>query len=113
MTRPELAQAAGISPPTLHRALADLREEQLIEEREGDGPGSVIRLGRKAGVVAAVDVGRAHRRAALADVHGRTIGGVAEQDHSEHPDEWGASLLPSIAELVAEAVKNASDEAQR
>jgi predicted NBD/HSP70 family sugar kinase len=112
LTRAELIQAAAVSSPTLTRALADLRSAAWLETedeegRGGSGSGGVVRLGRNAGLVLGVDIGRAHRRASLADVHGRLVGKLKDEDTSAEPDRsehFGAGLLSTIAELVFQTV---------
>lgn len=113
LTRAELIKAADVSAPTLTRALADLRSAAWIETddssegRSGQESRGVVRLGRNAGLVLGVDIGRAHRRASLADVHGRLIGKLRDEDTSSEPDlleHLGAGLLSTIAELVFRTV---------
>jgi predicted NBD/HSP70 family sugar kinase len=113
LTRAELIEAAAVSPPTLTRALADLRGAAWLETddssegRGGQGPGGAVRLGRNAGLVLGVDIGRAHRRASLADAHGQLIGKLQDEDTSSETDKidhFGAGLLSTIAELVFRTV---------
>jgi predicted NBD/HSP70 family sugar kinase len=73
-TRAELVTLSGLSRPTVSAALAELGGADLVSERVGapvrpggGRPASVVRLTRRAGVAAGVDVGRRHVRVALAD----------------------------------------------
>ncbi len=101
-----------MSLPTLQRALADLRDANWIELGDSDNSPGTVRLGRRAGLVVGVDVGRAHRRAVVADAHGGMVGEPVEEDQSEEPDDYGPSLLSAIAELVVSAVQSASASAE-
>jgi predicted NBD/HSP70 family sugar kinase len=111
MTRPELMRVTGMSQPTLHRALADLRQEGLIDTVSGDRPGGVMRLGRGAGMAVAVDVGRAHRAAVAVDAHGTMLTKPVNNDMSATPDACGPEMLTAIADLIVAAVRSAGKEA--
>lgn len=110
-TRPELADRTGMSLPTVQRALADLRQAHWLATAAAaaaEASGGLVRLGRRAGIVVGVDVGRAHRRAVVADVHGGMIGEPVTGGEDEKPDEQSPALLTAIAELVVAAVAEAS-----
>jgi predicted NBD/HSP70 family sugar kinase len=110
MSRAELAYAAKISLPTLDRAVKDLRGQRLIDDTNGDeGGGSELRLGRHAGLVIGVDVGRAHQRAGLATAHGTLVGEPAEQDFSADPDRFSTALLNSIVERILAALEKGNE----
>jgi predicted NBD/HSP70 family sugar kinase len=108
MTRPELASAGKMSLPTVQRALADLRQEHWIENGGSEGAAGALRLSRRAGLLVAVDCGRAHGRSVLADIHGRMIGEPVERGQGEQPDDCSPTLLSAIADLVIDAVDKAS-----
>ncbi|OKI49721.1 hypothetical protein A6A27_08965 [Micromonospora sp. CB01531] len=74
-TRAELVALSGLSRTTVSAALADLGAAGLIGERAsahgpsgGGRPASVVRLTRRAGLAAGIDIGRRHVRLALADL---------------------------------------------
>jgi predicted NBD/HSP70 family sugar kinase len=73
-TRAELARATGLAPSTVTSLVAALLKEGLVRAGESPGPGGVGRpgqqiwLGRRAGVVVGVDLGRRHLKVAVADL---------------------------------------------
>jgi predicted NBD/HSP70 family sugar kinase len=109
MNRAELMQAARMTQPTLHRALSDLRSINLVEIEGGVGGREVVHLGRAAGMAVAVDVGRAHRRAVLANAHGSMLTDPVDVDMSDEPDDCGPKLLDGIADLILEAIQMANN----
>jgi predicted NBD/HSP70 family sugar kinase len=73
-TRAELARATGLAPSTVTSLVAALVEEGVVRAADSSGPGGVgrpgqrITLGRRAGVVVGVDLGRRHLKVAVADL---------------------------------------------
>jgi predicted NBD/HSP70 family sugar kinase len=110
--RSELAERASVSAATLQRALGDLRQERwLDDEDDGDRPqGSPVRLSRRAGLVVGVDVGRRHRRAAVAGLQGNILGdGPYEPRDPIDVENLGGAVAEEIASLVEGALEHASD----
>src|ERR1700683_3405603 len=109
LSRREIAEVSHMSLPTVDRALRELRHLELIEDHE-DAAGAGIRLARSAGLVLGVDVGRAHRRASLADPHGNLIGNEpAEPNSHDEPEQFTSTVLIRIATLIEEAVAKANE----
>lgn len=73
-TRADLARATGLAPSTVTSLVAALVEEGVVRATDSSGPGGVgrpgqrITLGRRAGVVVGVDLGRRHLKVAVADL---------------------------------------------
>ncbi|GAB2726999.1 ROK family transcriptional regulator [Nocardioides pakistanensis] len=73
-SRAELARATGLAPSTVTSLVAALLREGVVREIESTGPAGVGRpgqrltLGRGAGVVVGVDLGRRHLKVAVADL---------------------------------------------
>ena len=73
-SRAELARATGLAPSTVTSLVAALVAEGVVRAADGPGPGGVGRpgqlltLGRGAGVVVGVDLGRRHLKVAVADL---------------------------------------------
>ncbi|MET8143154.1 ROK family protein [Sphaerisporangium sp. NPDC005288] len=109
VSRPELAQATGLSKPTISMALTDLERAGLVRPvglRAGNtGRAALLyEIRPQAGWVLAVDVGREFVRLALADL----VGDIAARrdEHrrgGETPDELVAWLGGLARELVDEA----------
>jgi predicted NBD/HSP70 family sugar kinase len=104
LTRLELGLRTGDSTATIQRALSDLGD-WLAPTAQG----APLRLGRRAGILAAVDVGRRHMRATITDVHGSPL-----CDPVEHPEpttvaEHGSAVLEHVVELLTKALASASE----
>ncbi len=107
VSRPELAQATGLSKPTISMALADLERARLVRPvglRTGNAGRAALlyEIRPQAGWVLAVDVGREFVRLALTDL----VGDIAARrdEHrrgGETPDElvaWLGGLARGLAE---------------
>jgi predicted NBD/HSP70 family sugar kinase len=115
MRRSDLALEAGISEPTLQRAISELRREGWIgyefSGRDTAGRrGGPLRLTRRAGLVVGVDVGRRHLRAAVADVHGNLLTQPIEPDEPIDVEDSGSALLHLVAKIVVRAVSSTAGE---
>jgi predicted NBD/HSP70 family sugar kinase len=109
LSRAELVKATRLSMPTLDRALKELRDAKLAVDLTGGGV-SQVGLARSVGLVAAVDVGRAHQRTGIADAHGRLIGKSIDREPQTEPDQMSASLLSGIVEQIIDAIDAANGE---
>lgn len=73
-SRAELARATGLAPSTVTSLVATLVDEGVVRPVDSVGPAGVGRpgqrltLGRRAGVVVGVDLGRRHLKVAVADL---------------------------------------------
>ena len=73
-SRAELARETGLAPSTVTSLVGALLAEGVLRAVESPGPGSVGRpgqllaLGRRAGVVAGIDLGRRHLKVAISDM---------------------------------------------
>lgn len=112
MRRSDLALEAGISGPTLQRAISELRRAGWVgyDFSGGDAAGRMggaLRLTRRAGLVVGVDVGRRHLRVAVADVHGNLLTAPIEPDEPIDVEDSGSALLHVVAKIVVRAVSSA------
>lgn len=113
ITRADLVKRLDVSPPTLQRALAELRRVGWIGSDFKGGPPSgrmsgPLRLTRKAGLIVAVDVGRLHLRSVVCDLHGAELGSAVEADVRIDVEESGSELLRTVARTVMAALARAS-----
>jgi predicted NBD/HSP70 family sugar kinase len=108
-SRAELARATGLAPSTVTSLVAALVAEGVVRTVEGAGPGGVGRpgqlltLGRRAGVVVGVDLGRRHLKVAVADLsHSllarRDVAKPADQDAAVDIDLIRAQLQAALVE---------------
>ncbi len=108
VSRPELAQATGLSKPTISVALADLERARLVRTvglRTGNAGRAALlyEIRPQAGWVLAVDIGRAYVRLALADLVGEIVARRDEPSRAESYDALLAQLSRMAAELTTEA----------
>ncbi|MBO3746334.1 ROK family transcriptional regulator [Streptosporangiaceae bacterium NEAU-GS5] len=108
VSRPELAQATGLSKPTISVALADLERARLVRPvglRTGNAGRAALlyEIRPQAGWVLAVDIGRAYVRLALADLVGEIVARRDEPSRADSYDDALAQLTEITAELTAEA----------
>nr|WP_155349676.1 ROK family protein [Acrocarpospora pleiomorpha] len=114
VSRPELAQATGLSKPTISVALADLERAKLVRAvglRTGNAGRAALlyEIRPQAGWVLAIDVGRNYVRLALADLIGDIVARRDEQSRAETPHELLAQLTEIAAALLADAGLAAED----
>jgi predicted NBD/HSP70 family sugar kinase len=108
-SRASLAETTGLSPATISRAVAHLRREGLVEERDVAGggvgrPPRVVRLRPDAAHVVGIDAGGSRVRVVLTDLEGhvlaRATGAVASTKRID-------AFARSIARLVGEVSQRA------
>ncbi|MEV4760008.1 ROK family transcriptional regulator [Micromonospora sp. NPDC049559] len=108
VSRPELAQATGLSKPTISVALANLGRAGLVREvglRAGVAGRSALlyEVRPEAGWVLAVDIGQAFVRLALANLVGTVVTRVDDPSGSRNPTELLAQLTGLADRLTAQA----------
>lgn len=114
-TRTDLCETLGLSRASVSAALAQLRKDGLVEERDGPDPGTSVRgrppglvaLSRRAGVVVGVDLGRSHLRVAVADL-GHDV--ITERTERFEVDFRPEEALDEVGALVEAALADASAE---
>ncbi len=102
VSRPELADATGLSKPTISLALADLERTGLVRhvgQRTGNSGRSALlyEMRPEAGWVVGVDIGRSWLRAALANLAGEVV--VRKQEKSQ--SRGAQKLIAQIGDLVS------------
>jgi predicted NBD/HSP70 family sugar kinase len=113
LTRAQIGERTGLSKPTVQSIIAELRAAEHVTEAEDSGslenskpaggrPPARFMLTPAAGLVAGVDLGHGHIRAAVSDRSGRIVGDVTE-DISIDVDRAGVSALTKVVALIEEA----------
>jgi predicted NBD/HSP70 family sugar kinase len=108
VSRPQLAEATGLSKPTISLALADLERWKLVQavgHRSGNtGRAAVLyEMRPEAGYVIAVDVGRAWIRLALANLSGDVLVRRTEPSQASSSRLLVAQISKRARALAAEA----------
>ncbi|WP_051138795.1 ROK family transcriptional regulator [Agromyces italicus] len=112
----EVAQATGLSRPTVEAAFSDLAGRGLVATNETNGhrgagrPARVSRFVGNAGYVAGVDVGFAGIRVILADLSGTV---VARVEHRGEVPADGGMRIDAVRALIADALRVADAPAER
>jgi predicted NBD/HSP70 family sugar kinase len=102
VSRPQLAEATGLSKPTISLALANLERAGLVQH-VGQSSGNsgraalLYEMRPEAGWVVGVDVGRSWLRMALANLAGEVV--LRRQERSQSRD--GKKLVAQIGSLVS------------
>src|SRR6478672_10359704 len=107
VSRPQLAEATGLSKPTISLALADLERWRLVRavgHRSGTaGRAAVLyEMRPEAGHVIAVDVGRAWIRLALANLAGEVLVRRTEPSQASSARSLVAQISKRARALAAE-----------
>lgn len=107
-SRPELAQATGLSKPTISVALANLERAGLLQAvglRAGVAGRSALlyQVRPQAGWVLAVDIGRAYVRLAVADLVGQIVARRQASSRSARAADLVAQLKRLAGEVATEA----------
>ena len=108
VSRPQLAEATGLSKPTISLALADLERWKLVQavgHRSGNtGRAAVLyEIRPEAGYVIAVDVGRKWIRLALANLAGEVLARRTEPSQASHSRLLVAQISKRARAVAAEA----------
>jgi len=108
VSRPELAQATGLSKPTVSVALSNLERAGLLRQvgqRAGPAGRSALlyEVRPQAGWVLAVDIGRAYVRVALADLVGTIVARKDEPSRGSRAANLVAQLTRLADDLATEA----------
>ena len=108
VSRPQLAEATGLSKPTISLALADLERSKLVRavgHRSGaTGRAAVLyEIRPEAGYVIAVDVGRAWIRLALANLAGQVLARRTEPSQASSAPKLVTQITKRARALAAEA----------
>lgn len=105
LTQAEIARSTGLAGATVSNIVRDLTSAGLVETVPGSGRrGTVVRLGRSAGLVAGIDFGHTHVSVAVADLTGQVLG---EAWAPSPPDHHYADGLAHASQLL----ERAADEA--
>src|SRR5277367_6348248 len=102
VSRPQLAEATGLSKPTISLALVDLELSGLVRhvgQRSGNSGRAALlyEMRPEAGWVVAVDVGRSWVRVALANLAGEVV--LRRQERSQSRD--GKKLVAQIGSVAS------------
>ncbi|HEY2515507.1 MAG TPA: ROK family protein, partial [Polyangiaceae bacterium] len=114
VSRPQLAEATGLSKPTISLALADLERCGLVRhvgQRTGTSGRAALlyEMRPEAGWVVGVDVGRAWLRVALANLAGEVVLRRQEKSQSREAQKLVAQIAQLVSATAAEAGLSADD----
>jgi predicted NBD/HSP70 family sugar kinase len=108
VSRPQLAEATGLSKPTISLALADLERCGLVRhvgQRTGNSGRAALlyEMRPEAGWVVGVDVGRSWLRVALANLAGEVVLRRQERSQSRDAKKLVAQIGAAVSALAVEA----------
>src|SRR5580698_4560295 len=108
VSRPQLAEATGLSKPTISLALVDLESSGLVRhvgQRSGNSGRAALlyEMRPEAGWVVGVDVGRSWLRVALANLAGQVVRRREERSQSRDAKKLVAQIGSVVSTLPVEA----------
>lgn len=109
-SRAELARATGLAPSTVTSLVAALVEEGVLRTADHTGrtgvgrPGQRLTLGRRAGVVVGIDLGRRHLKVAVADLSHSLL---ARVEVTKQEDQKAAQDIELVLDQVPLALQTA------
>jgi predicted NBD/HSP70 family sugar kinase len=108
VSRPQLAEATGLSKPTISLALVDLEQSGLVRhvgQRSGNSGRAALlyEMRPEAGWVVGVDVGRSWLRVALANLAGQVVRRREERSQSRDAKKLVAQIGSVVSALAGEA----------
>jgi predicted NBD/HSP70 family sugar kinase len=114
VSRPQLAEATGLSKPTISLALADLERCGLVRpvgQRTGNSgrAAQLYEMRPEAGWVVGVDVGRAWLRVALANLAGEVVLRRQERSQSREARKLVAQIARLVSDIAVEAGLSPAD----
>ncbi len=114
VSRPQLADATGLSKPTISLALADLEQSGLVRHvghRTGSSGRAALlyEMRPEAGWVIAVDVGRSWLRVAFANLAGEIVRRRQERSQSRDAQKLVAQIGTLASAVAAEAGRSYDD----
>ena len=112
-SRAEIARELGVSPTTVSNLVNELLESgSAVERAATDGrrgrPARTVSLVPAPGLVAGVDIGRTHLRAALATRGGEILD---EREVALPAGHTGQQTVPVVLELIGDLLREAPDAA--
>lgn len=102
----ELARSTGLAPATVSNIVHELHERGLVSTTR-QGRRTSVRLVRRTGHVAGIDVGHRHVRVAVADLSGEVL---AEEDGELEESGVAVSTLRRAGELLGAVCEQAGVE---
>jgi predicted NBD/HSP70 family sugar kinase len=115
-TRAELARTTGLAPSTVTSLVAALLKEGVVRPADSPGPAGVGRpgqricLGRRAGVVVGVDLGRRHLKVAVADLSHELLARTEVSKSADHGAAEDIELISKQVEATLAAAEVTRDE---
>jgi len=100
VTQADIARIAGLAPATVSNIVRELVVAGVVEAVSGPGRGTAVRISRKAGLIAGLDIGHRHLRMAIGD-----LGGAVLTEHrlplvANHPFEQGLDMAETMFEKL-------------
>ena len=101
VTQADVARSTGLASATVSNIVRDLVAAGVLETTPGAGRrGTVLRLARTAGVVAAVDFGHTHVWVAVGDLMGGILGEFSEPIDQAHDHRDGLRRAEELLDQV-------------
>jgi predicted NBD/HSP70 family sugar kinase len=111
VSQAEIARTLQLAPATVSNIVRDLVGAGVVETTVGSGRrGTTVRVARRAGLVAGLDVGHRHVRVAVGDLAGRVLASERAPLDPEHEHDEALALCDSLLERLLTEVGSALDD---
>ena len=111
LTQADLSRVTGLAAGTVSNIVRELASGSVLDTVAGAGRrGTLVRLGRGAGLVAGLDFGHKHLNVALADMNGVVLASRRESLDIGHSHHEGLRLASQLLAGVAEDAHVAVDD---
>jgi len=100
ITQADIARTAGLAPATVSNIVRELVLAGVVETISGPGRGTAVRISRKAGLIAGLDIGHRHLRMAIGDLGGSVLTEHRLPLAPDHPFEQGLDMAEEMFEKL-------------
>lgn len=110
ITQADIARTAQLAPATVSNIVRELVGAGVVETISGPGRGTAVRISRRAGLIAGLDIGHRHLRLAIGDLAGRVLAEHRLPLAPDHPFEQGLDMAEEmLATLLGEVPADRQD----
>ena len=103
ITQADIARTAQLAPATVSNIVRELVGAGVVETISGPGRGTAVRISRRAGLIAGLDIGHRHLRMAIGDLAGSLLAEHRLPLAPDHPFEQGLDMAEEmLSTLLAE-----------
>jgi predicted NBD/HSP70 family sugar kinase len=101
VTQAAIARVTGLAPATVSNIVRELVAADVVETTAGAGRrGTTVRISRRAGLIAGIDVGHSHLRVALGDMGGTIVGEARQRLAPTHALDEALDAMEALLDKL-------------